>query len=84
MQCVERAIWLGCLRKYAALLNHASGTPITSLHYFTSLLDEVKQSEVSEDYWRYVASKVRSFEQHWRQIQAQQGTGLRDEMMKTK
>jgi hypothetical protein len=29
---IERAIHLGCLRKYAALFNHQGGTPITSLH----------------------------------------------------
>src|SRR4030095_2620101 len=34
LQVVERAIHLGCLRKYAALLNNNTGTPITTFHCF--------------------------------------------------
>jgi hypothetical protein len=59
---VERAILLGSLRKYVALLNNGSGTPITTLHYFTALFAEVRQ-EVSDQYWQYVAQKVRALEQ---------------------
>jgi hypothetical protein len=62
---VERAILLGSLRKYSAWLNHGGGTPITTLHYFTSLFEEVRQ-EVSEQYWHYVAFKVRTLEQRFR------------------
>jgi hypothetical protein len=40
---VERAILLGSLRKCAAFLNNGAGTPITSLHYFVSLFDEVRK-----------------------------------------
>jgi len=79
LQCVERAIWLGCVRKYAALLKQGGGTPVTSLHYFTALLEEVKQSEVSEEYWRYVATKARSLEQQWRQLRAKQVNTVRRE-----
>jgi len=43
LQTVERAIHLGCLRKYAALLNHPGGPLITSLHYFALLLEEVQR-----------------------------------------
>ena len=38
---IERAIWLGCARKYVALLNGQTPMLITSLHYFTGLVDEV-------------------------------------------
>ncbi|HVI80345.1 MAG TPA: hypothetical protein VM715_19770 [Candidatus Acidoferrum sp.] len=58
---VEHAILLGTLRKYVALLNHGTGTPITSLHYFTTLFDEVRQ-QISPGYWTYVAQKVRALE----------------------
>jgi hypothetical protein len=66
---IERAIHLGCLRKYAALLNHQGGTPITSLHYFAPLFEEVARLETSEDYWRYVAVKVEKLERQWSQAQ---------------
>jgi hypothetical protein len=58
----KHAILLGALRKYAALLNNGSGTPITSLHYFKALFEEVRQP-ISPDYWNYIEHKVRRLEQ---------------------
>jgi hypothetical protein len=66
---VERAILLGALRKYAAVLENGHGTPISSLHYFTNLFEEVQQ-EISTQYWTYVAHKLNRFEQEC----AQRGT----------
>jgi hypothetical protein len=59
---VEHAILLGSLRKYIAMVNNGGGTPITTLHYFTALFAEVRQ-EISDQYWHYVAHKVRTLEQ---------------------
>jgi hypothetical protein len=59
---VEHAILLGALRKYAAVRQNGGGTPISSLHYFTNLFEEVQQ-EISTHYWTYVAHKVKTFEQ---------------------
>jgi len=61
---VERAILLGSVRKYIALLNRGGGTPITTLHYFTALFGEVR-NEASDSYWHYVAHKVRTLEQRF-------------------
>lgn len=61
---VERAILLGAARKYVAILQHGKGTPISSLHYFSDLFEEVRQ-EISPDYWTYIAHKVKTFEQTW-------------------
>ena len=61
---VEHAILLGTLRKYATLLNNGRGTPITSLHYFKALFEEVRQP-ISPDYWTYIEHKVRSLEQRY-------------------
>lgn len=71
---VERAILLGSLRKYITLLNHEQGTPITTLHYFTAIFDEVHQLEISTQYWDYVAYKLRSLEQQWRHSRSQADT----------
>jgi hypothetical protein len=68
LEQIGRAILLGCVRKYIALINHPGGTPITSLHYFTILFSEVRELSVSPDYWRYVAVKVEQFEKQWREI----------------
>jgi len=54
------------MRKYLTLLNHNGGTPITTLHYFTGLLDEVERLEISPAYWQYVAFQVNRLEQRWR------------------
>jgi hypothetical protein len=67
---IERAIHLGCLRKYTALLNHQGGPPITSLHYFTLLFEEVERLDMSENYWRYMALKVEKLERQWGQLRS--------------
>jgi len=69
IQDVEHAILLGALRKYAALINNGNGTPITSLHYFTALFDEVHQ-ETSPAYWTYLTHRVRAVELRWRGFNA--------------
>ena len=69
LQRVEQAIHLGCLRKYAALLNRPGGTPITTLHYFAETLAEVQRMKVSDEYWHYVAAKLSKLERQWRQSQ---------------
>jgi hypothetical protein len=54
---------LGALRKYASVIRqNGGGTPISSLHYFADLFEEVQQ-EIPTQYWTYVAHKVNTFEQ---------------------
>ena len=53
---------LGALRKYASVRQNGGGTPISSLHYFADLFEEVQQ-EIPTQYWTYVAHKVNTFEQ---------------------
>lgn len=64
---LERAIWLGCLRKYATLLaNQAAAMPIGSLRYFTAVIDEiVTHSNTSDTYWGYVKRKAMALEREW-------------------
>jgi hypothetical protein len=59
---VEHAILLGAVRKYVAVHGNGNSTPISSLHYFTDLFEEVQQ-EISTHYWTYIARKVKTFEQ---------------------
>jgi hypothetical protein len=61
---VQRAILLGSVRKYAAIVQTGRGTPISGLHYFSSVLEEVQQ-EISPQYWKYVLQKVKAFEEAW-------------------
>ncbi|MGO9618237.1 MAG: hypothetical protein ACLP6W_17715 [Bryobacteraceae bacterium] len=65
---IQRAIWLGCARKYAALLNADDDVPrlISSLHYFAALVEEVAGTPVGEDYWKHVEHKVLQLEMMWK------------------
>ncbi len=63
---VQRAIQMGCARKYVALFNHPGGSPITCLQYFAGIVQEVATLEMSLDYWRYLAARMRKMENQWR------------------
>jgi hypothetical protein len=64
---IERAILMGCARKYVALFNHpGSAAPISSLQYFAGPLEEIAAMEMPLNYWRYLAARVRKMETQWR------------------
>ena len=65
MEQVTRAILLGCARKYVAMLNAGTRTPITSLQYFADIVEEVKESAIPESYWEPLRSKMARMEQQW-------------------
>jgi len=67
---LQRAIWLGCARKYVALLNATDKAPmfVTSLNYFASLVEEVAELSMGEDYWKHVQNKVTQLERIWREL----------------
>jgi len=64
---VRRAIWLGCARKYAAMLNGQTRLLITSLAYFTSLIEEVAQPQIPASYWEHVRRRMEEMERRWLQ-----------------
>ena len=70
MEQVEHAIYSGLARKYTALVNHRTGTPIATLRDFEHLIDEVIQADSSPDYWRHVIARTKQFECRWRSLQA--------------
>ena len=65
MEQITRAILLGCARKYVAMLNARTRTPITSLQYFADIVEEVKESATPESYWEPLRSKMARMEQQW-------------------
>jgi hypothetical protein len=65
LEQLQRAIWLGCARKYAAMLNGQTRLAITSLAYFASLIDEVAQPEIPGSYWEHVRRKMEEMERRW-------------------
>jgi len=62
---VQRAILMGCTRKYVALFNHPGGSPITCLQYFAGIVQEVATLDMSLDYWRYLTTRMRKMESQW-------------------
>jgi hypothetical protein len=67
---LQRAIWLGCARKYVALLNanDKASMFVTSLNYFSGLVEEVAELSAAEDYWKHVQNKVIQLERMWRDL----------------
>jgi len=64
---LQRAIWLGCARKYVALLNapESAAMLITSLSYFSALVDEVADTPAGEDYWKHLQNRLAQMEGMW-------------------
>lgn len=82
---LQRAIWLGCARKYVALLNGGENAPmpVTSLNYFSALVHEVAETSVGEDYWKHLQRKVIQLERMWLDRTPAAGDP-KDEMTETK
>jgi len=67
LEQVLRAVWLGCARKYVAMLNRQTRQPITSLAYFASLIEEVQQPQLPGSYWDHVRHRMEEMEKRWLQ-----------------
>jgi len=76
---LERAIWLGCARKYIALLQGQPPMLITSLHYFTGLVEEVRATQVADSYWLHVQRKVEQLERRWMATRSSTAPETQDE-----
>jgi len=81
---LERAIWLGCARKYTALLKGQPPMLITSLHYFAGLVNEVTATQVADSYWLHVQRKVEELERRWIADRGRITPEKHHEMMETK
>jgi len=66
------AIWLGCARKYVAMLNGQTRQPIASLAYFAALIEEVRQPQIPASYWDHVRRRMEELEKRWLQAASSQ------------
>lgn len=78
LEQVERAILMGCGRKYVAWRNNQGQAPIASLRYFEPVLEEVEKTPVSPDYWVYVRSRMERIEKLWIQSHRKAGANPHD------
>lgn len=66
---IERAIALGCCRRYISLLNGTASDPIFSLLYFRDVIEEVCDPEIPSGYWDYVMPELLHLEKKWAEKQ---------------
>jgi hypothetical protein len=69
LERIERAIALGCCRKYVSLLNGTDSGTIFSFAYFRDVIDEVCDPEIPSGYWEYVMPELLHLEKKWAEKQ---------------
>jgi hypothetical protein len=65
LERIERAIALGCCRKYVSLLNGTDSGPIFSFAYFRDVIEEVRDPGIPSGYWNYVMPEMEHLEKKW-------------------
>ncbi len=62
---IEQAILTACARKYVSWLNGADSPPIGSLRYFKDVVEQVRQTAISSEYWEFNRAQAKRLEQKW-------------------
>lgn len=65
LELIERAIALGCSRKYVSLLNGTDDELIYSFAYFRDLIEEASDRETPDGYWDFQKLQLKSLENKW-------------------
>jgi hypothetical protein len=65
LERIERAIALGCCRKYVSLLNGTHSGPIFRIGYFRKVIEEVRDPKFPSEYWSYVMPELQKLETKW-------------------
>ena len=74
LERIERAILMGCARKYVSWRNNQSVAPIGSLKYFEPILEELAETpKVDPEYWSYLRSRIDRMEKLWVEEHRQAG-----------
>jgi hypothetical protein len=76
LERIEQTLLLGCVRKYVAWRNGQNRSPIASLRYFESTLEEVSAQKVGQPYWDYMRSRLERLERLWLESQHPQPSTL--------
>jgi hypothetical protein len=64
---IEQAVLVACSRKYIAWRNGQSKTPINSLRYFESTLEELRDQKTDPEYWSFIRLRMQRVEKLWLQ-----------------
>jgi len=66
LERIRQAILLGCARKYVAWRNNpAVQGPISTLRYFTPIIEEIAQQKLEPDYWEFLRARIQRHEKLW-------------------
>jgi hypothetical protein len=65
LELIERAIALGCSRKYVSLLNETDDELIYRFAYFRDLIEEASDQETPASYWEFQKLQLKSLENKW-------------------
>jgi hypothetical protein len=65
LEHIERAILLGCIRKYVSWRNNQTRTMIGSLQYFVPVVEELQATKPDPEYWNYLRYRLTRMENEW-------------------
>jgi biotin operon repressor len=71
---IEQAVLVACSRKYIAWRNGQSKTPINSLRYFESTLEELRDQKTDPEYWNFIRFRMQRVEKLWLQNETPSST----------
>jgi hypothetical protein len=76
LEQIERAILMGCSRKYVSWRNNQTRTPIGSLRYFEPILSELQDQKIDPEYWGYVRHRMDRMEKLWKENYAKPASSV--------
>ena len=65
LEQIERAVALGCSRKYVSMLNGTDSGFILSFSYFRDLIEEAGDGKTPAGYWDYLKHQLKHLETRW-------------------
>ena len=71
LQELEDAMIVGACRKYVSWLSNGPSDPIASLHYFESLIDEIRERPFPPGYRNYLRMEVKKLAEQWERSRQQ-------------
>ena len=71
LQELEDAMIVGACRKYVSWLNNGPSEPIASLHYFESLIEEIRDRPFPSGYRDYLRMEVKKLAGQWERSREQ-------------
>jgi hypothetical protein len=79
LDLVEQTILVACSRKYISWRNGQCKTPINSLRYFESTLEEIRGQKADPEYWNFIRFRMLRVEKLWLQNEKKSEAAMQTE-----